>query len=303
MSLVNGKKILKHAQMNKYALGAFNFTNLEQLQAILSASNSLNMPVIVQASSSAIKYIGLKTLCAMVKAESEKVNVDVCLNLDHGANFEICKQAIDAGFTNVMIDCSSLPFEENIQNTKEVVEYAHKFKVTVEAELGCLKGKEDEVSNKTSFFTVPNDALKFVKATKVDSLAISIGTSHGAYKFPGESELDIQRLKEIKKLIKIPLVLHGASGISKALKDNFIQSGGEIGNANGVSEKNLVEAIDNGICKVNMDTDLRIAFTTGVRNCLKKATVFNLRDYLTEGKKEVEKIVKEKIILCKNGSK
>ena len=176
--------------------------------------------------------------------------------------------------------------------------------MSVEAELGSLKGVEDEVVAKESLFTNPQDAERFVKSTEIDSLAISIGTSHGAYKFAGESHLDIERLKEIKKLIDIPLVLHGASGVGEKLKQKFIQSGGKIGNANGVSNQNLVDAVSNGICKVNIDTDLRIAFTTGIRGSLNNAEIFNPRDYLLQGMKEIEEVVLDKInVLNSNKNK
>ena len=301
MALVNGNVILKKAQQKKYAVGAYNFYNLETLKAILTASENKKCDVIVQTSSSAIKYMGLDVIVPMVKALCKNMTVEVCLNLDHGKDFDIVKSCIDAGFTNVMIDASDKSFEENVEITKKCVEYAHKFGATVEAELGSLKGVEDEVSAEKSLFTKPQEALEFVKQTGIDSLAISIGTSHGAYKFAGESHLDIERLKEITKLVDIPLVLHGASGVSDELKQNFVLSGGKIGNANGVSNDNLIEAIKYGICKVNTDTDLRIAFTTGVRNSLKNQENFNPRDYLGNGMKEIQDQVEKRIdILTKN---
>lgn len=295
MELKNGNYVLKKAQQNGYAVGAFNFSNLEQLKAILNACEAENCDVIVQTSSSAIKYMGLDVVCPMVKNLAKDLHIAVCLNLDHGKNFEMVKNCVDAGYTNVMIDASDLPFEQNVELTKKCVDYAHLKGVTVEAELGSLKGVEDEVMAKESLFTKPEDAKKFVELTGIDSLAISIGTSHGAYKFEGESKLDIERLKEIQKLVKIPLVLHGASSVSKELKEKFTQSGGKIGNANGVSSENLIEAIKYGICKVNVDTDLRIAFTTGIRNSLKDAEVFNPRTYLENGMKEIENEVKNRL--------
>ena len=295
MEIVNAKQMLEKAKKERYAVGAFNFSNLEQLKAILNGAEKCGADVIVQASSSAIKYMGLEVIAPMVNAIAKDLHIDVCLNLDHGKNFEIVKACIDAGFSNVMIDASDLSFEENVSLTKKCVEYAHAHDVTVEAELGSLKGVEDEVVGIKSHFTNPQDAKKFVEQTGVDSLAISIGTSHGAYKFEGESFLDIERLEEIRKLVDIPLVLHGASSVSQSLKNAFRESGGEIGNANGVSTQNLIDSIQHGICKVNVDTDLRIAFTTGVRNCLKQTTVFNPRDYLLEGMKEIEKEVVNRI--------
>lgn len=288
MEIVNAKKILEKAKTEKYAVAAFNFSNLEQLKAILYAAEKCKKDVIVQASPSAIKYMGIEVIAPMLQALAKNLSINVCLNLDHGKNFEMIKSCIDAGFTNVMIDASDKSFDENVAITKQCVEYAHAHNVTVEAELGSLKGIEDEVSSIKSHFTNPIDAKKFVEQTGIDSLAISIGTSHGAYKFEGESYLDIERLKEIRKLVDIPLVLHGASSVSETLKNNFRASGGEIGNANGVSTENLVESIKHGICKVNVDTDLRMAFTTGVRNCLKNPTIFNPREYLSVAMTEVE---------------
>ena len=297
MALVNNIEMLKNAQKSKKAVGGFNFTTLEQLKTILKVANEQNYPVIIQASESAINFIGIETLVAMVKAEAKNVDIDICLNLDHGKNFEICKKAIDAGFTNVMIDCSSKPMDENIEITKKVVEYAHPRNVSVEAELGALKGVEDEVCSRSSVFTKPEEALLFVNQTNVDSLAVSIGTSHGAYKFTGESFLDIDRLKQIKLIVNVPLVLHGASMVDENLLCAFEKSGGNIGNAKGVSKENLQNAIENGICKVNMDTDFRLAFTTGVRNSLKDPKIFNLRDYLKCGQTEMEKRVLERILI------
>lgn len=295
MELKNSNYILKKAQKNGYAVGAFNFSNLEQLKAILNACEKENCDVIVQTSSSAIKYMGLDVICPMVKNLAKDLHIAVCLNLDHGKNFEIVKNCVDAGYTNIMIDASDLSFEQNVELTKKCVEYAHSKGVTVEAELGSLKGVEDEVVAKESLFTKPEDAQKFVELTGIDSLAVSIGTSHGAYKFEGESKLDIERLKEIQKLVKIPLVLHGASSVSPELKQKFVQSGGKIGNANGVSAENLIEAIKYGICKVNVDTDLRIAFTTGIRNSLKDQEVFDPRKYLGNGMIEIENEVKNRL--------
>ena len=300
MALVNGKTLLNKARQNKIAIGAFNFTTLEQLKVILKCAESLKQDVIVQVSESAIKFMGLKNIVDLVKNESKSLNANVCLNLDHGKSFEICKMCIDAGFTNVMIDASDKSFEENIDLTKKVCEYAHKFNVSVEAELGSLKGVEDEVNNITSHYTNPEEAQYFVTQTKVDSLAVSIGTSHGAYKFEGESMLEIELLKQIAVKTKLPLVLHGASMVDEDLIKNFIASGGNIKNAKGVSKQNLTDAIQNGICKVNMDTDFRISFTTGVRNALKDSSMFNLRDYLNNGMKQMEYEVIKRIKILSN---
>ena len=300
MKLVNAKKILSEARKKNYAIGAFNFTNLEQLDAILTACEEKQYPVIVQASKSAIDYMGLETCTEMVKSKIKHLSIPVCLSLDHGSNFEICKRAIDNGFTNVMIDGSNLPFNENVELTKKVVKYAHKKGVTVEAELGALKGKEDLVDYKESVYTNPEEAFNFVKQTNVDSLAISIGTSHGAYKFNGASKLDINRLIKINSIVNIPLVLHGASSVPNNLVKKFNALGGNLNGAKGVSTSSLKQAIKNGICKINVDTDLRIAFTIGVKENLIKNSTFNIRDYLTCGKENIIKLVKEKIDIFKN---
>lgn len=300
MALVNAKKILLDAKDSKKAVGGFNFTTLEQIKTILKICNENNYPVILQASSSAIKFMGLENIINIVKQETKNLNIDVCLNLDHGKDFEICKKCIDAGFTNVMIDASDKDFDENIKLTKQVVDYAHKFDVTVEAELGALKGVEDEVNVENSHFTDPDQAQIFVNQTNVDSLAISIGTSHGAYKFKGESKLNIDLLQKIKNKISIPLVLHGASMVDENLTNCFNEAGGKLQNAHGVDEKSLLDAIRNGICKVNMDTDFRISFTTGVRECLKDGSIFNLRDYLSLGMKKMEAEVLKRIKILSN---
>lgn len=297
MAVVNSKEMLEKARANRYAVCAFNFSNLEQLKAIIEVAEKLDAPVIVQASPSAVEYMGLNVVVAMVKAECENKKTDVCLNLDHGLNADFCKRAIDAGFTNIMIDLSSKTIDENIEGTAKIVRYAHERNVTVEAELGSLKGKEDNVENRESLFTNPDEAKIFVLKTKADSLAVSIGTSHGAYKFSGESSLDIPRLKEINKAINLPIVLHGASGIDPMMIDEFLTAGGAIRGAKGVSDNDILDAIENGVCKINIDTDLRISFTTGVRKALKDATVFNPRTYLSAGMEEMKKTVTKKILL------
>lgn len=299
--IVNSIQILRNAKKNNYAIGAFNFTTLEQLKAIIKASEETNMPVILATSESAIKFMGLENIVDLVTNEVYDSDIPYVLHLDHGKNFEICKVCIDAGFSSVMIDASALPFEENIALTKKVVDYAHAFNVSVEGELGKLQGVEDEVHSKDSVYTNPDDAVEFIKQTNVDSLAISIGTSHGAYKFKGESKLNIELLKIIdEKTNHFPLVLHGASSLSDNLLQKFENSGGEIKNAKGVSSSNLTDAIQNGICKINVDTDLRLAFTTGIRNSLKNTAVFNSREYLENGMKETILEVKEHINLFLN---
>ncbi len=296
MKLVTSAKIMKKASKEGYAIGAFNFTNMEQLEAILEAANELNSPVIVETSTSAIKYAGINVVVSMVKSLAKKYSIPVCLHLDHGKTFEDCKNAIDAGYKSVMIDASHLPFEENIALTKKVVKYAKWRGVSVEAELGKLAGVEDEVSSKESLYTNPKQAKEFVQRTKIDTLAISIGTSHGAYKFKGKATLKIDILNEITKLIpNTPIVLHGASSIPKNVLTEFTKYGGELKGAKGVDEKLLKEAIKNGVAKVNMDSDLRIAFSAGVREILQDGSIFDSRKYLGKGKENIKELVKYKI--------
>ena len=298
MGLQNSKELFKHAIQNNYAIGAFNFVNLETLSAILDAATELNSPVIVQCSTGAIKYAGIEAISAMVKAKAK--NLPVVLNLDHGKTLEDCKMAIDNGFTNVMIDASSLPFEENIELTKQVVEYAHAKNVTVEAELGVLAGVEDEVSasNDDAKYTNPLQAKEFVERTGVDSLAIAIGTSHGTHKFAGEAKLRFDILSQIEELLpEFPLVLHGASSIPQNMVQLAEQYGAKLKGANGIPENMLNEATTkHNVVKVNVDSDLRIAFTAGVREILtNKPETVDLRDYLKQGKKYVTEVVKNKI--------
>lgn len=299
--LVKSEIILKKAKKGKRAVGAFNFTTLEQLKAIVNACKSQNMGCILATSESAIKYMGIKNIVSMVKNEVEDLDLEFSLHLDHGKSFEICKLCIDNGYNSVMIDASSLPLEENITLSKKVVEYAKNFDVSVEAELGKIQGVEDNISSIDSIFTDPNVALDFINKTGISSLAISIGTSHGAYKFKGESKLDIARLIKIDTLTNhFPLVLHGASSVSTELVKNFENVGGKLLDAKGVSDNNLKDAIKNGICKINVDTDLRIAFTTGVRQNLQNSSNFNLRDYLTSGIDSMQKEVENRIKLFSN---
>lgn len=299
--LVNAKTILVDAKNNNRAVGAFNFTTFEQLKAIVNACKNQNTGCILATSESAIKFLGIHNIVSVVKNEVEGLSLPFVLHLDHGKSFEICKECIDAGYTSVMIDASFLPMEENINLTKQVCEYAHKFNVSVEGELGKIQGVEDNVSSKRSILTSPEDALNFVNKSNVDSLAVSIGTSHGAYKFKGESKLEIDLLNKIDKELKhFPLVLHGASSVSKSLVNDFNSFGGNLGEAKGIDNKSITDAINNGICKVNVDTDLRIAFTTGVKKSLSDNSNFNLRDYLLEGINYMQKQVENRIILFNN---
>ena len=298
--LVNSKAIFKKAMKEGYAIPAYNASNMEGVLAIVRAAEAQNSPVILAASKSALEYAGLDMFVAMVKTVAEKSSVQVVLHLDHGADFEICKKCIDAGFTSVMIDGSSRPFEENVAVTKQVVDYAHQRGVTVEAELGKLAGVEDEVNvaSKDAMYTDPNEAKMFVDLTGCDSLAIAIGTSHGANKFTGEAKLEYTVLQKIRNLLpETPLVLHGASAVPADLVEICNTYGGELKGAKGVPDDIIAKAVELGIQKVNSDTDLRIACTGAIRKSLhEKPESFDPRAY---GKKSIEamqKICEHKIV-------
>ena len=297
MELVNSKQIFEHAIKNHYAIGAFNFVNMEVAKSILKAAKDNNSPVIVQCSTGAIKYAGVDTLVAIVKSIAKDMTTPVCLNLDHGKSFEDCKMAIDAGFTNVMIDASHLPFEENIALTKKVVDYAHAHNVTVEAELGVLAGVEEEVSASKNIYTDPKQAYDFVKATNVDSLAIAIGTSHGTHKFSGEAKLEFDILTQIQKLLPdFPLVLHGASSIPQDVLKLAQDYGCTLAGANGIPEEMLNKACQENICKINVDSDLKLAYTAGLRKHLTENTEnVDIRKYNTSAMDEVYKVVSNKM--------
>lgn len=297
MELQNSKNMFKDALKNKYGIGAFNFVNMEVLKSILKSAEEEQSPVIVQCSTGAIKYAGAKQLVALAKTCVADMTVPVCLNLDHGKTFEDCKNAIDAGFTNVMIDASSLPYEENVALTRKVVIYAHERNVTVEAELGVLAGVEEDVKADKSIYTDPKLALDFVRQTGVDSLAIAIGTSHGTHKFKGEPKLAFDILEEIEKeLPDFPLVLHGASSVPKKLIELNNKYGANIENANGIPEEMLREACKHNICKINVDSDLRLAYTAGVREYLyENPSDVDIRNYSKSGMENVSETVAYKM--------
>ncbi|WP_300451267.1 class II fructose-bisphosphate aldolase [Helicobacter mastomyrinus] len=297
--LVSGSEILLKAHKEGYGVGAFNFVNFEMLNSIFVAADIAKSPIIVQASEGAIKYMGIDMAVGMLKILSNRYpHIPVALNLDHGTSFESCKKAVDAGFTSVMIDASHHPFEENLALTKEVVEYAHSKGVSVEAELGRLMGIEDNisVSEKDAVLINPDEAEEFVKATKVDYLAPAIGTSHGAFKFKGEPKLDFERLQEVKRRTNIPLVLHGASAIPEYVREAFLATGGDLKGSRGVPFEFLQEAIKGGINKVNIDTDLRIAFIAEVRRVANADnTQFDLRKFFTPAMESVIKVMVERM--------
>lgn len=283
-----------------YAIGAFNVNNMEIIQAIVDAAAESNSPVILQASSSAIKYARINYLMKMIEAAAEEhPNIPIAIHLDHGPDFETAKMCIDHGFTSVMIDGSKYDFEENIAITKKVVDYAHEHGVVVEAELGKLAGIEDEVNvdAKDAMYTDPAQAEEFVKRTGCDSLAIAIGTSHGAYKFKGEAKLRFDILKEIKERIPhTPIVLHGASTVIPELVEMCNQYGGDIPGAKGVPDKILQEASISGVSKINVDTDLRLAMTAGIRKIFaEEPNAFDPRKYLTPARDLIKQTVEHKM--------
>lgn len=300
MPLVNTKQMFEDAYKGGYAVGAFNVNNMEIVQAIVDAAKEVNAPLILQVSAGARKYAKPAYLKKLVEAAVLDSGLDIALHLDHGDSFEICKQCIDDGFTSVMFDGSHLPYEENIAVTKQVVEYAHARGVVVEAELGKLAGVEDEVNVKAedATYTDPEQAVDFVNRTGVDSLAIAIGTSHGAYKFSGEPKLDFNRLEKISNLLpNFPIVLHGASSVVEEFVDMCNAYGGSIPGAKGVPEDMLRKAGTMGVCKINIDTDLRLAMTGAIRKFLaENPSEFDPRKYLGVGRDAIKGMVKHKLV-------
>lgn len=297
MALVSTKTLLRNAQENAYAIGHFNTGNLEITRAIIEAATELNSPVIIATSKGAINYAGIEQISNIVRTEAKKTKTPVALHLDHSPDLKLIKKCIAHGWTSVMIDASHYALKKNLSLTKQAAKFAHKKRIPVEAELGQLKGREGWVKGK-GIFTDPEQARSFVRQTKCDSLAVSIGTSHGAYKFKGTPKLDIKRLKEINELTTVPLVLHGASSVPSALVKEANRYGAKIKGARGVPNDQIKKAIKNGICKVNTDTDLRIAFDLGMRKHLKKHPEdIDYRNILGSGMAEVKKVVKQKIKL------
>ncbi len=288
----------KKAIKQGFALGAFNFSNLETLKAIAQTAEATKSPAIIAVSEGALEYFGAQFVLANFSTVKKLFRAPLFLHLDHGKSFEICKKCVDLGFDSVMIDASQLEFDENVALTKKVCDYAHKKGVMVEGELGQIAGIEDNLSNEENHFTDPVQAKLFVEKTKVDSLAVAIGTSHGAYKYAGESKLRFDILSEIEKCLpNFPLVLHGASSVDQTLVKSINKLGGKIKGARGVDEKLTKLAVENhNIVKINIDTDLRIAFTEGVRRSLKEHPEnIDQRKYCLEGQKGVEKVVRHKI--------
>ncbi len=299
MALITTKEMFAKSLNSDYAIGAFNVNNMEIIQGIVDAACIENAPLILQVSAGARKYAKPAYLIKLVEAAIDDTGLDIALHLDHGEDFEICKKCVDDGFTSVMIDGSKHPFEENIAMTKEVVDYAHEHGVVVEAELGRLAGVEDNVNvdARSATFTDPDEAVEFVERTGVDSLAVAIGTSHGAYKFKGTPYLDFDRLRKIHEMLpETPLVLHGASSVLKEFVDRCNQYGGEIPGAQGVPEDMIREAVKWGVCKVNIDTDLRLAMTAEIRRIFKESpSEFDPRKYLGPGREAITRMVRHKI--------
>ena len=299
MPLVTTKEMFEKSMKEHFAIGAFNVNNMEIIQGIVDAAAKENSPVILQASSGAIKYARIPYLKKMIEAALEEHDIPIALHLDHGPDFETCKMCIDNGFTSVMIDGSKYDFEENVALTKKVVDYAHSHGVVVEAELGKLAGIEDDVNvaESDAMYTDPEQAKEFVERTGCDSLAIAIGTSHGAYKFKGEAKLRFDILAKVKELIpNTPIVLHGASTVIPELVEMCNKFGGNIPGAKGVPDEMLHQASLSGVSKINVDTDLRLAMTGAIRKVFSEdPSVFDPRKYLTPARAQIEETVSHKI--------
>lgn len=306
MALISTKEMFKKAYTGGYAVGAFNVNDMEIVQGICEAIAEEKSPLILQVSAGARKYARHEYLVHLVKAAIEVSKIDIVLHLDHGEDFEVCKSCVDGGFTSVMIDGSKHPYEENVALTKKVVDYAHAHGVVVEAELGKLAGVEDNISvaAKDAIFTDPNQAKDFVTRTGCDSLAVAIGTSHGAYKFKGAANLDFARLQQIQdKLPGFPLVLHGASSVPQDLVAICNKYGGKIPGAQGVPEEMISRAAKMAVCKVNIDTDLRLAMTGAIRKVFVETPgEFDPRKYLGPARDAIKEVVKRKVrVLGCNG--
>lgn len=303
--LVTNKEVLSVASAGGYAVGAFNINNMEILQAIVETAVEEKSPIIVSASPSAIKYAGFEYITSMVKAAAKaNPSVPMTLHLDHGKDIEIATTCINGGFTSVMIDGSHLDFEENIAMTKHIVDLAKTKGVSVEAELGKLVSQDAMEKGAEDPYTDPDAAVEFVDRTGVDSLAVAIGTSHGAYKFKGEAKLDFERLKIIRNKLDIPLVLHGASGVPAWIVEKATKYGAELSGAKGIPDENIKRAISLGIAKINIDTDLRLAFTGSVREVLStKPEVYDPRKILGPAKENMKKVVQEKMRLFGSSGK
>ena len=300
MALITSQEMFKKAYEGGYAIGAFNVNNMEIVQGITEAAAEVKAPLILQVSAGARKYAKHVYLMKLIEAAIEDTDLPICVHLDHGDSFETCKSTIDGGFTSVMIDGSHHPFDKNIEETKRVVEYAHAHGVVVEAELGRLAGVEDDinVSDEDASYTRPDQVEEFVSRTGVDSLAIAIGTSHGAYKFKGEAKLRFDILEEIQKRMPgFPIVLHGASSVVPEYVELINKYGGDMPGAKGVPEHMLRKAAEMAVCKINIDSDLRLAMTAAIREQFAlKPDNFDPRKYLGPGRDYIREIVKHKLV-------
>ncbi len=297
MPFTGPKEMFARAYKEGYAVGAFNVNNMEIIQGIMMAASEERAPLILQVSAGARKYAGQNYIIKLIEAALMETDLPVVLHLDHGMDFDICKACADGGFTSVMVDGSHLLFEDNIALTKKVVDYAHDRGVWVEAELGRLAGVEEDVVAEKSIYTDPDQAVEFVERTGCDSLAIAIGTSHGAYKFTGEAKLDFPRLEKISNMMpNYPLVLHGSSSVPQEFVEMANKYGGKIGGAKGVPEDLLRKAASYGVCKINIDTDIRLAMTATIRQIFsEKPEEFDPRSYLTPARLAVKNMVQHKI--------
>jgi len=298
------KQVLAKANKGKYGVGAFNINNLEIIQSVVNAAAKLKSPVILQTSEGAIKYAGMKYLKVIVEEAAEENKIPIVFHVDHGRDLEIIKEAIKTGYTSVMIDGSHLPFDENVAITKKVVGWAHAKGVSVEGELGTIGGAEEKIVARKIIYTDPAVAKEFVDKTGVDALAVAIGTSHGAYKFAGAAKLDIERLRIIKKILNMPLVLHGASGVPEWLVHTAEHYGAKLGKPGGVPDDQIKAAIKNGINKINTDTDIRLAFDAGVREVIATAPEeFDPRHILGRARELMQDVVEHRIKLFGSAGK
>jgi len=298
---ITNKELMDKAMEEGFALGAFNVNNMELIQGIVNAAKELNAPLILQISKGARDYANPLYLMKLIEAAEKESNLPIAIHLDHGPDFALCKQSIEDGFTSVMIDGSHFDFEENIRVTKEVVDYAHPKGVSVEAELGKLVGEQFDSGEggkiaADAVYTVPEEAKEFVDRTKCDTLAVAIGTSHGAYKFKSTPKLDFDRLKEIRKIVDIPLVLHGSSSVLPEYVETINKFGGKMKDSKGVPEEHIKEAVKIGVQKVNIDTDLRLGMTAAIRKAFsEKPELFDPRKYLGPARDTIKEVVMRKI--------
>ena len=303
--LVTAKQLLVPARRKRYAVPAFNVNDLEFLRAVMDAAVAQKSPVIIQTSEGAVAYAGMDYLVAMARVAAQ-APVPVALHLDHGKDLRVIRQAVQSGYTSVMFDGSSLPYAKNVAQTKKVVALAHAKRVSVEAELGAIAGIEDfvTVAERDAHLTDPNQAAAFVRSTRCDALAVAIGTRHGAFKFTGKTHLDIARLQAIAKRVSVPLVLHGASGIREDLKELAQTHGAKLGKARGVLDGDIKKAIQQGVAKVNIDTDLRLAFTAGVREAVDDLpTVIDPRKLLSPASALMREVAIQKMKLFKSAGR